>query len=55
MQAAYSRVYGAMRAQADMLGYLDVIWIFAIVCAVMAPMAFLMKRNKPGGGAPAAH
>ena len=27
-----------------MLGYLDAIMIFAIICAVFAPAAFLMKR-----------
>ena len=32
-----------------MLGYIDVILLFAIVCALMAPMAFLMKRVKSGG------
>jgi DHA2 family multidrug resistance protein len=54
-QAAYGRLYGAMRNQAAMLGYIDVLFVFAIVCALMAPMAFLMKRAKPGGSAPAAH
>jgi DHA2 family multidrug resistance protein len=54
-QAAYGRLYGAMRSQAQMLGYVDAIWMFAIVCAIMAPMAFLMKKAKSGGSAPAAH
>jgi MFS transporter, DHA2 family, multidrug resistance protein len=54
-QAAYGSVYGAMRSQASMLGYIDVLYVFAIVCALMAPMAFLMKRVKRGGSAPAAH
>ena len=55
LQAAYGRLYGAMRSQADMLGYIDVIFVFAIVCALMAPLAFLMKRPKSGASAPAAH
>ncbi len=54
-QTAYGRLYGLMRAQAELLGYIDTIWVFAILCGLMAPMAFLMKRGKPGGGAPAAH
>jgi DHA2 family multidrug resistance protein len=49
MQMAQARVYGLMTRQAEMLSYLDVIWVFAIVCALMVPLAFLMKRPKSGG------
>ena len=54
-QSAYGRIYGMMHAQAEMLGYIDTVFIFAILCGIMAPMAFLMKKGKPSGGAPAAH
>jgi len=54
-QMAYDRVYGAMQAQASMLAYLDTIWIFAIAALLMAPLAFLMKRPKPGGPAAPVH
>jgi MFS transporter, DHA2 family, multidrug resistance protein len=55
-QAAYGAIYGSVRAQAEMLGYLDAIWVFAVLSAVVAPLAFLMKKAKQGGGsAPAAH
>ena len=52
---AYDRIYGAMQAQASMLAYLDTLWIFAIAALLMAPLAFLMKRPKPGGPAAPAH
>jgi len=54
-QMAYDRVYGALQAQASMLAYLDTIWIFAIAAALMAPLAFLMRRSKPGAGPAAMH
>jgi DHA2 family multidrug resistance protein len=54
-QMAYDRVYGALQAQASMLAYIDTIWIFAIAAALMAPLAFLMIRPKPGAGPGAMH
>ena len=54
-QMAYDRIYGAMQAQASMLAYIDTIWIFAIAAGLMAPLAFLMKKPKPGGGPAALH
>jgi MFS transporter, DHA2 family, multidrug resistance protein len=55
LQAAYGKIYGAMRAQSEMLGYLDALRVFAILCALMVPLAFLMKKAKPSGEAPPAH
>jgi DHA2 family multidrug resistance protein len=43
-QMAQQVIYGTLQRQAAMLGYLDAIMIFAILCAVIAPTAFLMKR-----------
>jgi DHA2 family multidrug resistance protein len=54
-QMAYGRIYGAMQAQANMLAYIDTIWLFAIAALLMAPLAFLMKRPKPGTGPAALH
>jgi DHA2 family multidrug resistance protein len=54
-QMAYDRIYGALQAQASMLAYLDTIWIFAIAAGLMAPLAFLMLRPKPGTGPAALH
>jgi DHA2 family multidrug resistance protein len=49
-QMAYARVYGLMQAQAAMLAYIDTIWIFGVVCILVVPLAFLMKKNPHGGG-----
>jgi MFS transporter, DHA2 family, multidrug resistance protein len=55
MQMAYDRVYGALQAQANMLAYIDTIYIFAIAAILMAPLAFLMKRPQKGGPAAPVH
>jgi MFS transporter, DHA2 family, multidrug resistance protein len=49
-QRAYQMLYGRMQQQAAALAYNDVIFIFAIVCGIMVPLAFLMRKNKPGAG-----
>jgi DHA2 family multidrug resistance protein len=54
-QMAYDRIYGALQAQASMLAYIDTIWIFGIAAALMAPLAFLMKRPTKGGPAAPVH
>jgi DHA2 family multidrug resistance protein len=53
-QMAHQMIYSSLQRQAAMLGYLDVIMIFAVICTVIAPAAFLMKRaprGKPPQGA----
>ena len=52
---ASASLYGAVLKQAATLSYLDAIWVFAVVCAAMAPLVFLMKRPPQGGKAPAGH
>ncbi len=47
-EMAHKMLYGAMQRQAAMLGYIDAIYIFAVICAVMAPAAFLMQKSKGG-------
>ena len=49
-QRAYNTIYSRVQQQAAALAYNDVIFIFAIACAIMVPFAFLMRKNKPGGG-----
>ncbi len=51
-QMAYAKLYGLMQAQASWLAYIDTIWIYAIACMAVVPLAFLMKKPKraPGGG-----
>jgi len=54
-QMAYGSVYGMMQSQASLLAYLDTIHIFGIVCLLVIPLAFLMKKNTTGRGRVAAH
>ena len=49
-QRAYGVIHSRVQQQAAALAYNDVIFIFAIACAVMVPLAFLMKKNNPGSG-----
>ncbi len=49
-QQAYLRVYLNVQRQAAVLAYLDVLYIFAIISALMVPLAFLMKRRKKTSG-----
>jgi len=54
-QQSYGQIYGTLQRQASVLAYIDTIWIFAGICAVMVPMAFLMKKSVPGAGPRGAH
>ncbi len=54
-QRAYHMIYGRVQQQAAALAYNDVIFIFAIVCGMMVPLAFLMRKNKPGAGPGGVH
>jgi DHA2 family multidrug resistance protein len=45
-QMAYARIYGMMQGQSAMLGYIETIWVFAIICLIMVPMPALMRRTK---------
>jgi MFS transporter, DHA2 family, multidrug resistance protein len=49
-ERAYRMVYGRVQQQAAALAYNDVIFIFAIACGIMVPLAFLMQKNRPGAG-----
>ena len=49
-QRAYNVVYNRVQQQAAALAYNDVIFVFALACAIMVPFAFLMQKNKPGAG-----
>jgi MFS transporter, DHA2 family, multidrug resistance protein len=54
-QMAHGRIYGLLQTQAAMLAYVDTIWIFAVVCVLVVPLAFLMKRNTGRPARVAAH
>jgi MFS transporter, DHA2 family, multidrug resistance protein len=55
MHQAYGRLYGAMLGQASMLAYIDALWMMAVACAVMVPLAFLMAKNDPRSASMAVH
>jgi DHA2 family multidrug resistance protein len=54
VSSAYQQIYLTLQRQASVLSYIDTVWIFAIACAAMVPLAFFMKRPT-GGPAPMAH
>jgi DHA2 family multidrug resistance protein len=47
---AYARIYAAVQAQAASLAYIDTFMVLAIASAIMFLLAFLLKKNDPGGG-----
>ncbi|MGH9559182.1 MAG: DHA2 family efflux MFS transporter permease subunit [Bryobacteraceae bacterium] len=48
IQTAYGNVYGMIQMHASMLAYLDAFEVFAFVCVLVVPLAFLMTKSKPG-------
>ncbi len=49
---AYAVIYGMVQSQALTLAFVDVIWLLAIACGALTPLAFFMRRAKPGAHAP---
>ena len=49
-QMAYGKIYAMLQGQASWLAYLDTIWVYALACIAVAPLAFLMKKPTKGGG-----
>jgi DHA2 family multidrug resistance protein len=47
---AVARIYQALQAQAASLAYIDTFMILAAGSAIMLFLAFLLKKNDPGGG-----
>jgi len=54
-QRAYNMIYQQVQRQAAALAYNDVIFAFALACAMMVPLAFFMRKNKPGAGPGGVH
>jgi DHA2 family multidrug resistance protein len=48
-QQAYGRLYLTLQGQANVLSYIDVAWVFAIICIVVVPWAFAMRKPDSGG------
>ena len=47
---AYARIYQLLQAQAASLAYIDTFMVLCIGSAIMFGLAFLLKKNDPGGG-----
>jgi MFS transporter, DHA2 family, multidrug resistance protein len=46
---AYARIYQEVQAQAASLAYIDTFMVLAVGSAIMFFLAFLLKKNDPGG------
>jgi len=47
---AYARIYRSVQAQASCLAYIDTFKVLCVGAAVMFFLAFILKKNDPGGG-----
>jgi len=50
-QMAYAQIYGMLQQQAAWLAYVDTIWVYALACFAVVPLAFFMNRPKKGSTA----
>ena len=48
--AAYARIYQGIQAQASASAYIDTFMVLAVGSATMIFLAFILKKNDPGGG-----
>jgi MFS transporter, DHA2 family, multidrug resistance protein len=48
-QQALDRMYVMLGAQAQALSYVDVYWVFTVMCLLMFSLSFLLQKNTPGG------
>jgi MFS transporter, DHA2 family, multidrug resistance protein len=47
---AYARIYEGLLAQAASLAYIDTFMVLAVGAGIMFCLAFVLKKNDPGGG-----
>jgi DHA2 family multidrug resistance protein len=47
---AYARIYRSIQAQASSLAYIDTFMVLCVGAAIMFCLAFVLKKNDPGGG-----
>ncbi len=40
-----ARIYGGVQLQATAQAYVDIIWVFAIICLLMLPLVLLLPRR----------
>jgi len=48
--AAYARIYRSIQAQAGAAAYIDTFMVLAVGSGIMFFLAFILKKNDPGGG-----
>jgi DHA2 family multidrug resistance protein len=48
---AYARIYQSIQQQAGSLAYIDTFMVLCVGAAIMFFLAFILKKNDPGGGA----
>jgi MFS transporter, DHA2 family, multidrug resistance protein len=48
--AAYGRIYQSVLVQSQTLAYIDTYMLLAVAAAIMFVLAFIIRRNEPGGG-----
>ena len=49
---AYAQIYQSLQAQAASLAYIDTFMVLCVGAAIMFFLAFVLKKNDPGGGGP---
>jgi MFS transporter, DHA2 family, multidrug resistance protein len=47
---AYARIYQSIQGQAGSLAYIDTFMVLCVGAAIMFFLAFILKKNEPGGG-----
>jgi hypothetical protein len=47
---AYARIYRSIQAQAGSLAYIDTFKVLCVGAGIMFFLAFVLKKNDPGGG-----
>jgi MFS transporter, DHA2 family, multidrug resistance protein len=51
LHLAQGQLYQQLQAQTQALAYVDVYYVLAFAAVLMVPLAFLLDKNRPGGGA----
>ena len=50
LAVAYARIYQSLQDQAASLAYIDTFMVLCVASAIMFFLAFVLKKNDPGGG-----
>ncbi len=49
LQLAQGQIYNQLQGQAHALAYVDVYFVLGFAAVLMVPLAFLLRKNRPGG------